>query len=87
MKSKKFRIPRKRIAAFCQRWSITEFSLFGSALRDDFRPKSDVDVLVSIDPKADNIGLFEFDWSIYRKRWINLYCHGEQTDKLLGLEA
>jgi predicted nucleotidyltransferase len=59
MKRKKFRIPRKRIAAFCQRWSITEFSLFGSALRDDFRPNSDVDVLVSIDPKAKNIGLFE----------------------------
>jgi hypothetical protein len=59
MKSKKFRIPRKRIAAFCQRWSITEFSLFGSALRDDFRPDSDVDVLVSIDPNAKNIGLFE----------------------------
>jgi hypothetical protein len=59
MKSKKFRIPRKRIVAFCQRWSITEFSLFGSALRDDFRPDSDVDVLVSIDPKAQNIGLFE----------------------------
>jgi predicted nucleotidyltransferase len=59
MKRKKFRIPRKRIAAFCQRWSITEFSLFGSALRDDFRPDSDVDVLVSIDPKATSIGLFE----------------------------
>lgn len=59
MKRKKFRIPRKRIAAFCQRWNITEFSLFGSALRDDFRPDSDVDVLVSIDTKAKNIGLFE----------------------------
>jgi len=59
MKSQKFRIPRKRIAAFCQRWSITEFSLFGSALRDDFRPDSDVDVLVSIDPQATTIGLFE----------------------------
>ena len=58
MKHKKFRISRKRIAAFCQCWSITEFSLFGSALRDDFRPDSDVDVLVSIDPKA-RIGLFE----------------------------
>jgi len=58
MKSKKFRIPRKRIAAFCQRWSITEFSLFGSALRNDFRADSDVDVLVSIDPKA-HIGLLD----------------------------
>ena len=59
MKRKKFRIPRKRTAEFCQRWNITEFSLFGSALRDDFPPDSDVDVLVSIDPKAQNIGLFE----------------------------
>ena len=57
-KKKKFRIPRKRIAEFCQRWSINEFSLFGSALRADFRRDSDVDVLVSIDPKA-HIGLFE----------------------------
>src|SRR5215211_260358 len=58
MRKKKFRIPRKRIAEFCQRWSINEFSLFGSVLRGDFRPDSDVDVLVSIDPKA-HIGLFE----------------------------
>ena len=56
--NKKFRIPRKRIAEFCQRWGITEFSLFGSVLRDDFRPKSDVDVMVVIKPDA-HIGLFE----------------------------
>jgi predicted nucleotidyltransferase len=58
MRKKKFRIPRKRIAAFCQQWGITEFSLFGSVLRDDFRPDSDIDVLVSIDPKA-RIGLLD----------------------------
>ena len=58
MRRRKFRIPRKKIAEFCERWSITEFSVFGSVLRDDFRPDSDVDVLVSIDPKA-HIGLFE----------------------------
>ncbi len=58
MPRKKLRIPRKRIADFCQRWSITEFSLFGSVLRDDFRRDSDIDVLVSIDPKAP-IGLLE----------------------------
>jgi predicted nucleotidyltransferase len=57
-KKKKFRIPRKKIAEFCKQWGITEFSLFGSVLRDDFRPDSDIDVLVSIDPKAP-IGLFE----------------------------
>jgi len=58
MQGKKFRLPRKKIEEFCKRWSITEFSVFGSVLRDDFRPDSDIDVLVSIDPKA-HIGLFE----------------------------
>ncbi len=41
-----------RIADFCRRWKITEFSLFGSVVRDDFRPESDVDVLVTFDPSA-----------------------------------
>lgn len=35
------------IAKLCRKWRITEFALFGSVLRDDFRPDSDVDVLVS----------------------------------------
>ena len=43
-------IDRQRIAEFCRRWKITEFALFGSALRDDFRPDSDVDVLVRFEP-------------------------------------
>jgi len=43
-------IPMDRIADFCRRWKITEFALFGSVLRDDFRPDSDVDVLVSFQP-------------------------------------
>lgn len=58
MRRKKFPLPRRKIAEFCKRWSITEFSLFGSVLRDDFRPDSDIDVLVSIDPQA-HISLFE----------------------------
>ena len=45
-------IPRGEIAAFCKRWQVTELALFGSVLRDDFGPKSDVDVLVRIDPRA-----------------------------------
>lgn len=43
-------IPRRRIEDFCRKWKITEFSLFGSVLRDDFRPDSDVDVLVTFGP-------------------------------------
>ena len=40
-------IPHERISDFCRKWKITEFSLFGSVLREDFRADSDVDVLVS----------------------------------------
>lgn len=43
----KLKLPRDRIEAFCQRWDIAELALFGSVLRDDFRPDSDVDVLVT----------------------------------------
>ena len=43
-------IDRDKIANFCLRWKITEFALFGSVLREDFRPDSDVDVLVTFAP-------------------------------------
>ena len=45
-------IPSEQIAGFCQRWKITEFGLFGSVLREDFGPESDVDVLVTFAPEA-----------------------------------
>lgn len=45
-------IDQDRITAFCHKWRITEFALFGSVLRDDFGPESDVDVLVSFEPEA-----------------------------------
>jgi predicted nucleotidyltransferase len=48
----------ERIAELCDRWQITEFALFGSVLRDDFRPDSDIDVLVSFAPTAQR-GLTE----------------------------
>ena len=49
------RIPwsKTKVVAFCKRWKISEFSLFGSVLRDDFRNDSDVDVLVSFQPQAE----------------------------------
>ncbi len=40
------------IAAFCGRWQVAELALFGSVLRDDFGPESDVDVLVRFQPEA-----------------------------------
>ena len=45
-------IPSKDIADFCRRWRVRELSLFGSVVRDDFRPDSDVDVLVSFEEGA-----------------------------------
>jgi predicted nucleotidyltransferase len=43
-------IPKDRIAEFCRRHHIRKLALFGSVLRDDFQPGSDVDVLVEFDP-------------------------------------
>lgn len=43
---------RKKIADFCRRHHIRKLSLFGSVLRNDFRPDSDVDVLVEFEPGA-----------------------------------
>jgi len=42
-------IPREGIADFCRRWQVVEFALLGSVLREDFRPDSDIDVLVAFD--------------------------------------
>lgn len=52
-------IDRERIAAFCRTWKVKEFSIFGSALREDFGPDSDVDVLVELIPGH---GLSLYDW-------------------------
>jgi predicted nucleotidyltransferase len=46
------RIPYQKIKKFCQRWQISDLRLFGSVLRDDFHPESDIDVLVSFSPDA-----------------------------------
>lgn len=45
-------IPQDQIADFCQRWQIKELAIFGSILRQDFRPDSDVDVLVVFEDGA-----------------------------------
>ncbi len=46
-------VPNEEITAFCRQWKIAELALFGSVLREDFRPESDVDVLVTFGPEAD----------------------------------
>jgi len=46
----KVELPQNKVGEFCQKWKITEFALFGSVLRDDFRPDSDVDLMVAFAP-------------------------------------
>jgi len=53
MNGRRIELPEAEIADFCRRWRITELSLFGSALREDFGPDSDLDLLVSFSPEAD----------------------------------
>jgi len=57
MAQPRIEIPMEKIRAFCAKWKVVEFSLFGSVLRDDFRPDSDIDVLLSFQEKSA--------WSLY----------------------
>lgn len=64
--SLRIEIPNSKIAAFCQRWRIKELAIFGSALGNDFRSDSDVDVLVVFQDDA---------------KW-NLFDHMEAEEEL-----
>ena len=69
-------LPSDVLADFCERWQITELALFGSVLRDDFGPESDVDVLVSFEPRVphtllDIVRIQEgAEWDNLAERWI-----------------
>ncbi|MFM7548493.1 MAG: nucleotidyltransferase family protein [Cyanobacteriota bacterium] len=45
-------LPQAKIIAFCQHWQISELAAFGSILREDFRPDSDIDLLIQFAPQA-----------------------------------
>jgi uncharacterized protein len=45
-------LPDEALADFCRRWKILKLEVFGSILRDDFGPESDIDFLVTFDPDA-----------------------------------
>jgi len=70
----RFRIPRRELLDFCYRWKVAELSLFGSVLRDDFGPDSDIDVLVSFAPDAQ--------WSL-----LDLVEMQEELEKIFGREV
>jgi len=50
--TRKVHLPMNIIGEFCRKWKITELSLFGSALRDDFTNRSDLDFLATFAPRA-----------------------------------
>ncbi len=68
------------IAAFCQRHHIRKLALFGSVLRDDFRPDSDIDVLVEFNPEAHitlfDMGAIQVDLSALLGREVDLKTAG-----------
>ncbi len=45
--------PLNEIAEFCKRWKVQELAVFGSALREDFGPESDIDLIVTFEEGAD----------------------------------
>lgn len=59
-------VDRERIAEFCRRHHIRKLAFFGSVLRDDFRPDSDVDVLVEFEPghTPGYFGLAEMEYEL-----------------------
>src|SRR5438045_921388 len=48
----KVELPMDELAEFCRRWGVAELGLFGSVLRDDFGPDSDIDALVRFERQA-----------------------------------
>ncbi len=74
MMNNKIVIPKDKIENFCRRWKVGEFALFGSVLRGDFHPDSDVDILVSFAEDAD--------WDLYD--WINMI---EELKEIFGREV
>ena len=67
-------IDRDRLVGLCRRWKVVELSLFGSVLREDFGPDSDVDVLVSFEPDAA--------WSLF-----DIVALKEELRAILGREV
>lgn len=88
-------IPTERLAEFCRRWKITELRVFGSALREDFRPDSDLDLLVRFAPDADwnlldHVAMEEELTSIIglrHSRKLTLLCSLKVTHQHRGLVA
>lgn len=85
-------VDREQIAEFCRRNHIRKLSLFGSVLRDDFRPESDVDVLVEFEPgHVPGLRFFTMEEDLSRilgrkvdlntPAWLSLYFRKQVCDE------
>lgn len=75
------------ISAFCRRHSVARLSLFGSILRDDFGPDSDIDVLIEFSP-GTRVSLFELGGMLLELtemfgRQVDLKTPGFIDDRIL----
>jgi predicted nucleotidyltransferase len=77
-------LPIDAIADFCDRWQIVELALFGSVLRDDFRPDSDIDVLYLF---ANDHKFSLFDLVTMRDELQSLFRHKVDLISRKGIEA
>ena len=64
-------VPEDTIRAFCRKWSLRTFRFYGSIMRDDFRPDSDVDVMIEFSPDAK---ISFFDLSIMQEELEAIFC-------------
>ena len=67
-------VPADKVADFCQRWKISSLGVFGSAVRGELRPGSDIDLLVTFQPDAD--------WTMF-----DHFTMEEQLSHLFGREV
>jgi len=72
--AQKMGITPDALRAFCQKWAITEVSLFGSILRQDFGPNSDIDLLVTYAPDAN--------WSL-----LDTIAAEQELEELIGRDV
>jgi predicted nucleotidyltransferase len=92
MSRARIEIPQEGIAEFCRQRHIRWLGLFGSVLRDDFRPESDVDVLIEFEPEQRytyfTLAQIEDDLSTLLGRKVDLHVpkslHPFLRDKVLG---
>ena len=79
----KIDLPQDRIIEFCKKWKVTEISLFGSVLREDFRPDSDIDILFDY---SDDARLSLFDHVEMQEELKEIFKRGVDLVSKKGIE-